>query len=177
MASLTVTTGPHAGDYYPLGRRTLVIGRDEGCPAQIVDDQVSRKHAQVRWTDGRYVVLDMKSANGTLVNGRPLTGELELADGDEITVGNSRLMFSERERPCPLENPWPASPVNADALISGIDLCRSARVWDRRQAASSRAFRCGTADRVFLCFNALAARGRRASTQLSQICHKYATNM
>lgn len=97
MASLTITTGPHAGDYYPLGRRTLVIGRDEGCPAQIVDDQVSRKHAQVRWTDGRYVVLDMKSANGTLVNGRPLTGELELADGDEITVGNSRLMFSERE--------------------------------------------------------------------------------
>lgn len=47
MASLTVTSGPHEGDYYPLGRRTLVIGRDEGCPAQIVDDQVSRKHAQV----------------------------------------------------------------------------------------------------------------------------------
>ncbi|MBE7455072.1 MAG: FHA domain-containing protein [Planctomycetia bacterium] len=99
MASLTITTGPHAGDYYPLGRRTLVIGRDEGCPAQIVDDQISRKHAQVRWADGRYVVLDMKSANGTLVNGRPLTGELELAEGDEITVGNSRLMFSEQDFP------------------------------------------------------------------------------
>lgn len=95
MPSLTVTSGPRVGDYYPLGRATLVIGRDEGCMAQIVDEQISRKHAQIRCEAGRYVVLDMKSANGTLVNGRPFTGEIHLAEGDEITVGASTLMFSE----------------------------------------------------------------------------------
>ncbi|GMU39038.1 MAG: hypothetical protein AMXMBFR22_32290 [Phycisphaerae bacterium] len=64
--------------------------------AQIVDDQISRKHAQIRCVAGRYVALDMRSANGTLVNGRPLTGEMQLSEGDEIAVGASTLIFSER---------------------------------------------------------------------------------
>lgn len=96
MASLTVIAGSNTGDYYPLGRRTLVIGRDEGCLAQIVDQQVSRKHAQIRWADDHYVIVDMKSANGTLLNGRPLTGESRISEGDEIAIGESKLMFSEQ---------------------------------------------------------------------------------
>lgn len=97
MASLTIIAGSNAGDYYPLGKCTLVIGRDEGCLAQVVDQQVSRKHAQIRWVDAYYVIVDLKSANGTLLNGQPLSAESTLEDGDEITVGGSRLMFSQRD--------------------------------------------------------------------------------
>ncbi len=95
MASILVVTGPNQGDYYPLGRRTIVVGRDEGCPIQIVDERVSRKHVQIRFdhTDDRYHALDMKSGNGTLVNDRRISEAISLADGDVIAIGVSELMF------------------------------------------------------------------------------------
>ncbi len=95
MASILVVTGPNQGDYYPLGNRTIVVGRDEGCPIQIVDERVSRKHVQIRFdqADGRYRALDMKSGNGTVVNDRRISEAVNLADGDVIAIGVSELMF------------------------------------------------------------------------------------
>ena len=101
MASITIVTGPKTGDHYPLGKRTLVAGRDEGCPIQITDDRVSRKHLQIRYDEAKsqYIALDMKSANGTWVNGRQLTGEIALVDNDEITIGSSKLVFTLKDFP------------------------------------------------------------------------------
>jgi pSer/pThr/pTyr-binding forkhead associated (FHA) protein len=96
MASLIVVAGPHEGDYYPLGKRPMVVGRDEACPVQITDELVSRKHLQVRLDEPRmrYMALDMKSANGVFVNGRKIDTETELADGDMIELGKSKIMFT-----------------------------------------------------------------------------------
>jgi pSer/pThr/pTyr-binding forkhead associated (FHA) protein len=96
MASIVVVSGPNQGDYYPIGRRALVIGRDEACPVQIIDELVSRKHLQVRFNDQTksYHALDMKSANGVFVNGRKIDGDTELVDGDEIEIGKSKLLFT-----------------------------------------------------------------------------------
>ncbi|GDX98557.1 hypothetical protein LBMAG48_09610 [Phycisphaerae bacterium] len=99
MASILIVAGPNEGDYYPMRNRTLVVGRDEGVPVQITDQRISRKHLQIRYDDARkqYLALDMKSANGTLINGRAVTTEVPLVDGDEISVGNSKLVFSSTE--------------------------------------------------------------------------------
>lgn len=96
MASIIIVSGPNEGDYYPLGKRPIVVGRDEACPAQVVDELVSRKHVQVRLDDkrGLYFALDMKSANGVFVNGRKIENETELADGDMIELGKSKIMFT-----------------------------------------------------------------------------------
>ena len=96
MASILVVSGPNEGNYYPLGKRVIVVGRDEGCPIQIVDDLVSRKHVQIRFetADESYHALDMKSANGTLANDRKLADDRPLADGDILMIGESELMFS-----------------------------------------------------------------------------------
>ncbi len=96
MASILVVSGPNEGDYYPLGSRAVVIGRDEGCSIQIVDDSVSRSHVQVRLdgADKTYHVQDLKSTNGTFLNDRKITDDVSLADGDIIRVGHSELMFS-----------------------------------------------------------------------------------
>ena len=100
MASLLVVSGPNEGDYYPIGKRTLVVGRDEGCPVQLTDDRVSRKHLQIRCEgDGRVILLDMKSANGTWINGRQLEGEMDLSDNDEIGVGDSKLVYTVQDFP------------------------------------------------------------------------------
>ncbi len=99
MASITIVSGPNTGDFYPLGKRTLVVGRDEGCPVQVTDDRVSRRHVHISFDEskGRYIALDMKSANGTFINGRQLTGEIELVDNDEIMVGESKIVFTVQD--------------------------------------------------------------------------------
>ena len=101
MPSLTVVSGPNEGDYYPLGTRTMVLGRDEAASIQVTDSLVSRKHCQVRFeaSDDRYHLLDMNSSNGTIVNGRQVTTDTVLEDGDVIGFGNSKVMFSTQEFP------------------------------------------------------------------------------
>ena len=101
MPSITIVAGPNEGDYYVVGKRTMVIGRDEACPVQIVDSRASRKHVQIRFDEkaGQYVATDMKSANGTFINGRSLVSETPLVDGDLIGIGESRISFSTIEFP------------------------------------------------------------------------------
>lgn len=95
MASLVVVKGPNEGDHYPVAHRTLVIGRAENCPIQIVDDQVSRKHLQIRYDAEAetHLVLDMQSANGVYIDGRKVEGEIALHDGDVIEIGDSQLAY------------------------------------------------------------------------------------
>ena len=95
MASLIVTNGTKEGDYYPLGRRTTVIGRDEAVPIQLIDSHISRKHMQVRFNadDETYSVIDMSSKHGVFLNGIPIKEAL-LNDNDQITVGKTKLLFT-----------------------------------------------------------------------------------
>ena len=95
VASIFVILGPNKGDYYPLGRRTNVLGRDEAVPIQILDKRVSRKHMQIRFEegDGQYYALDMKSTHGVFINGRRIFEEISLANGDEIRIGDTVLLF------------------------------------------------------------------------------------
>lgn len=99
MACLLVIAGPNEGDYYPLGQRTLVIGRQESCAIQLADDRVSRKHAQIRLDGPRRLLLDMNSTGGVRLNGNPIDLECELRDGAEVQIGGSTLLYSEQTFP------------------------------------------------------------------------------
>lgn len=96
MASLIVISGANEGDYYPLGQRTNVIGRDQAVPIQVVDEHVSRKHMQIRFerADERYYAVDMKSKHGVFINGRRISEEKVLNDGDHILIGETTLLFT-----------------------------------------------------------------------------------
>lgn len=99
MASLIIASGQNEGDYYPLGRRTTVIGRDEAVPVQIIDQYISRKHMQIRFEKAlqRYYALDMKSKHGVFINKRRISDETALSDGDEIDIGGVTLLFTEKD--------------------------------------------------------------------------------
>jgi two-component system, cell cycle response regulator len=101
MASLIIISGEKTGDYYPLGHRTNVVGRDEGVPIQIIDEHISRKHLQIRYDKekNQYWALDMKSRHGVFVNGNRIQQEVPLRDDDKIDVGNSTLLFTIRDFP------------------------------------------------------------------------------
>jgi len=99
MASLIVTSGRQEGDYYPLGRRTNVLGRDEALFIQILDNMVSRKHLQIRFNPdtNRYFAFDMKSRNGVYVNNRKIEEETLLKDGDVILIGLTSILFTDKD--------------------------------------------------------------------------------
>ena len=101
MASIIVMTGNQKGDYYPLGQRTNVIGRDEAVPIQILDEHVSRKHMQIRFDKdkGCYYALDMKSKYGVFINGKKISSETTLADGDQIRISQTILLFTDKDFP------------------------------------------------------------------------------
>ena len=96
MASIIITTGDQKGDYYPLGKRTTVVGRDEGLFVQILDSKVSRKHMQIRYdgNDNAYTVVDMNSKHGVFINDRQIDDESRLKDHDYIQIGQTVILFT-----------------------------------------------------------------------------------
>ncbi len=101
MPSLIVVSGPNQGDYYPLEAETTVVGRDAKCPIQIVDEMISRVHLQIRYAKDHktYHAQDMDSANGVMINGNALSSETELANGDVMELGGTKIVYFTREFP------------------------------------------------------------------------------
>jgi hypothetical protein len=80
------------GERVVLGEQILSIGRMPECNIVLADPNVSRTHAEIRPRGQGFVVVDLGSTNGTRVNGVRV-GEQELADGDELAFGNTRMRF------------------------------------------------------------------------------------
>jgi hypothetical protein len=80
------------GRRVPLGEQPLVIGRNADCGIVVADARASRQHAEIRAQGNGFVVHDLDSMNGTLVNGTAIR-EHPLGDGDEVRVGNTVLRF------------------------------------------------------------------------------------
>ena len=84
---------------YPLNKAVMTIGRKEGNEIQLDDPAVSSRHARFSreksaYLDGQYdyYIEDLKSTNGTLVNGVGLDKHL-LKHGDKIQVGKHTFIF------------------------------------------------------------------------------------
>lgn len=72
--------------------KVITIGRGGECSVVINDAKVSRMHAQlVQDDEGRISLVDLGSTNGTLVNGKRITGEIRLNPGDEVCIGDTVL--------------------------------------------------------------------------------------
>jgi len=77
---------------YPLSKDVLTIGRLDACDIVLSDVGVSRQHAEVRREGDEWVVVDLGSTNGTIVNGKPVRRH-RLAQGDRIEVGETTIEF------------------------------------------------------------------------------------
>jgi DNA-binding winged helix-turn-helix (wHTH) protein len=77
----------------PLAAGENVVGRDPEAALTIPSSLVSRRHACIVVTAERATLQDLGSKNGTICRERRVTGEVELADGDEIRIGPARLVF------------------------------------------------------------------------------------
>ena len=75
-----------------IQKERTIVGRLPECDVIVEDPGASRHHAEIRRVGPAYVLSDLGSTNGTLVNDHAV-GEQTLADGDRITIGNTVLEF------------------------------------------------------------------------------------
>jgi diguanylate cyclase (GGDEF)-like protein len=75
-----------------LPPRPFVLGRDPNSDLVVTDAGTSRRHASITWQNGRFVIADLGSTNGTFVNNLPIR-EKALAAGDFIRVGGHVMKF------------------------------------------------------------------------------------
>jgi pSer/pThr/pTyr-binding forkhead associated (FHA) protein len=91
-ALLVVKRGPNAGSRFFLDHATTTAGRHPNSDIFLDDVTVSRQHAQFRCVNAEFRVIDVGSLNGTYVNREPVDSAV-LANGDEVQIGNFRLVF------------------------------------------------------------------------------------
>jgi hypothetical protein len=92
LASLVLVQGGQPIRTYPLGAAEMSIGRAEQSDIPLADPGVSRNHARVVREGDDFIIEDLRSTNGTQVNGQPVRRR-RLAHGDMIKLASSTLQF------------------------------------------------------------------------------------
>jgi len=91
-ARLEAVSGPLEGRTFLLTEGEVSIGREPSNQISLLDSLVSRRHSVIRKDGGGFLIQDLDSRNSTFVNNVPIKERL-LADGDQIRIGKSTLVF------------------------------------------------------------------------------------
>ncbi|SMP50998.1 GAF domain-containing protein [Neorhodopirellula lusitana] len=126
MASLFVIRGRDQGKHFQLSAPVTRLGREATNDIQLLDNEASRGHAEIRsdFNAGRHQLIDLASSNGTRINGQRIQ-QRDLASGDRIEIGNSLLIFT--------------GGANASAMdaVHGVDIVQQVRTGDASRIVSS----------------------------------------
>jgi EmrB/QacA subfamily drug resistance transporter len=122
---LTILSGPGAGTATAV-TASATIGREPECDLQVLDPEVSRRHAKVMIRDGAASIADLHSANGTYVNGERILEPYTLAPGDQIQIGEATIQLTspvfagvaEHEQPIPVTS-FSQALARSPELLSG----------------------------------------------------------
>lgn len=130
-AQLVVEEGELSGTGIPVAKHQLIIGRDENT-ADIVlrDKSVSRRHARISWKAIEFIIEDLDSSNGTLLNGSPLTKPDRLQSGDRIGIGQSTLLFQVGDEIAEVQKAQPSAPGLAEPADTTIAISKKASEAD-----------------------------------------------
>jgi 2-polyprenyl-6-methoxyphenol hydroxylase-like FAD-dependent oxidoreductase len=104
--------GTHAGRRFPLGEKPITFGRKSDNTVVIASIRASRFHAEIRREADSFVLHDLKSSNGTLVNGKRVTS-LVLTPGDVITIGGESYNYVLNDATATVLGLPPVRPVAA----------------------------------------------------------------
>ena len=97
-AVIAIYSGAYEGSEFTLSGNRTIVGRDPDVDVRLDDESVSRRHAAIIESGGRYYLRDLESKNGTYLHGVLQSAEQPLADGDRFRVGSSDFVFRLRER-------------------------------------------------------------------------------
>jgi transcriptional regulator with GAF, ATPase, and Fis domain len=81
---------------YVFGVAELIIGRDPANPICVPEQAVSRQHARITYDGRRWLLTDLRSRNGTMLDGQFVQGDVELQHLHEIRIGDAIFKFVDR---------------------------------------------------------------------------------
>lgn len=93
LAELTIVRGPSAGERFILDIPEVTIGRDPKCEVFLNDRTVSRRHAHLSLQNGRALIEDLGSLNGTWVDGA-IVSQGELHNGSTLQIGTFKMILN-----------------------------------------------------------------------------------
>jgi pSer/pThr/pTyr-binding forkhead associated (FHA) protein len=118
-AKLLVKLHGKGSQHIELTLDTVTIGRKTDNVLVIEDPAVSGHHARIVKIQAVFFLEDLKSTNGTALNGRPITRH-QLRDADVITIGQHRLVFQENVAPS-TATPAPFVDLDRTTVLRGTD--------------------------------------------------------
>lgn len=89
----------HTQQIFKLEGQSWIVGRDTSCPVFIDHPKMSRRQFEIRFQDGSYMVRDLGSSNGTMLNGKDLLAQqwAGLKSGDALSVVDCYVYFELRD--------------------------------------------------------------------------------
>src|SRR6516165_7391695 len=90
-------------------KNEINVGRVQGNDLMLPKGNVSKHHARLLYRDGRFIVTDLKSTNGTYVNGRKIAQATIVREGDKIYIGDFVLRLDAGQPP--IQPPMEAPPM------------------------------------------------------------------
>ncbi len=98
MIKLVISDNEGTTTVVPLVRDEVSIGRKEGNTIRLTERNISREHCQLQRHNGSFLVRDLRSYNGVLLNGQRVVGQSELKPGDELRIGDYTLLLEAEAR-------------------------------------------------------------------------------
>jgi len=102
-------------------KNEINVGRVQGNDLMLPKGNVSKHHARLLFRDGRFIVTDLKSTNGTYVNGRKITSPLVVKDSDKIYIGDFVLRLETAGAAAPQPEAIAAA-KNADVVVAVVGI-------------------------------------------------------
>lgn len=94
MPKLVIENGPDKGHSYLVRKEgVFLIGRDPAAQVPLRDEMASRRHCQIDFRAGRFLLRDLDSSNGVTINDEPVEGTMALSGNDRIEIGETRISF------------------------------------------------------------------------------------
>jgi hypothetical protein len=93
-ARIVAISGPLTGRLFPLGDTPVTFGRSPENTIVIASQRASRRHAEIRREGGVYLLIDLGSSNGTILNGQLIQRQI-LRPGDTFVIGDEMFRFEE----------------------------------------------------------------------------------
>lgn len=92
--NVQVLSGSASPHDYKIEKDMVLIGRSHSSDIVVNDKKASRNHVRILYNNGSYLIEDLNSRNGTMVNGKKVSGRSSLYPGDMIKIGNCELTLN-----------------------------------------------------------------------------------
>ena len=103
--TLMVDRGVHKGEIIPIQKSSFLIGRNDECQLRPANPYVSHRHCELLADQDKISLRDCTSTNGTFINSQRVEGQVELHEGDRITIGSLAFVVCQKDARAPIPPP------------------------------------------------------------------------